>query len=88
LPRHFGQPQRFAMAWIDGDEMTVKRSGQIYTRLAGQDALGLRPLVVNLQGAPWVPSFLRKAIWRAFQRREVLPDLPSWPSRPIMELLR
>ena len=28
-----GQPQRFAMAWIDGDEMTVKRSEQIYTRL-------------------------------------------------------
>ncbi|MCR6671812.1 putative glycolipid-binding domain-containing protein [Devosia ginsengisoli] len=27
------QPQRFAMAWIDGDEMTVKRSEQIYTQL-------------------------------------------------------
>ena len=28
-----GQPQRFAMAWIDGDEMTVRRDEQIYTRL-------------------------------------------------------
>ena len=27
------EPQRFAMAWIDGDEMTVRRSEQIYTRL-------------------------------------------------------
>lgn len=27
------QPQRFAMAWIDADDMTVKRSEQIYTRL-------------------------------------------------------
>jgi hypothetical protein len=27
------QPQRFAMAWIDADTMTVKRSEQIYTRL-------------------------------------------------------
>ena len=26
-------PQRFAMAWIDADAMTVKRSEQIYTRL-------------------------------------------------------
>ena len=28
-----GQPQRFAMAWIDGDAMTVRRSEQIYTQL-------------------------------------------------------
>ena len=28
-----GEPQRFAMAWIDGDEMTVKRSEQVYTCL-------------------------------------------------------
>lgn len=28
-----GQPQRFAMAWIDGDAMTVRRNEQIYTRL-------------------------------------------------------
>ena len=28
-----GQPQRFAMAWIDGDEMTVRRSEQVYTKL-------------------------------------------------------
>lgn len=28
-----GQPQRFAMAWIDGDEMTVRREEQIYTQL-------------------------------------------------------
>lgn len=28
-----GTPQRFAMAWIDADDMTVKRSEQIYTRL-------------------------------------------------------
>lgn len=28
-----GQPQRFAMAWIDGDAMTVQRQEQIYTRL-------------------------------------------------------
>ena len=28
-----GEPQRFAMAWIDGDEMTVRRDEQIYTRL-------------------------------------------------------
>ena len=28
-----GQPQRFAMAWIDGDEMNVRRDEQIYTRL-------------------------------------------------------
>ena len=27
------QPQRFAMAWIDGAAMTVKRSEQIYTQL-------------------------------------------------------
>lgn len=27
------QPQRFAMAWIDGDEMSVRRDEQIYTRL-------------------------------------------------------
>ena len=27
------QPQRFAMAWIDGDEMTVQRNEQIYTQL-------------------------------------------------------
>jgi len=26
-------PQRFAMAWIDADEMTVRRSEQVYTRL-------------------------------------------------------
>lgn len=26
-------PQRFAMAWIDGDEMTVRRDEQTYTRL-------------------------------------------------------
>ena len=28
-----GQPQRFAMAWIDADTMTIKRSEQIYTML-------------------------------------------------------
>ena len=28
-----GTPQRFAIAWIDGDEMTVRRSEQIYTKL-------------------------------------------------------
>lgn len=28
-----GQPQRFAMAWIDGDEMSVHRDVQTYTRL-------------------------------------------------------
>jgi uncharacterized protein len=28
-----GAPQRFAMAWIDGDEMTVRRDEQIYTQL-------------------------------------------------------
>jgi hypothetical protein len=28
-----GTPQRFAMAWIDGDAMTVRRDEQIYTRL-------------------------------------------------------
>ncbi len=28
-----GQPQRFAMAWIDGDAMTVERQEQIYTRI-------------------------------------------------------
>lgn len=28
-----GQPQRFAMAWVDGDEMSVRRSEQVYTRL-------------------------------------------------------
>lgn len=28
-----GAPQRFAMAWIDADQMTVKRSEQVYTRL-------------------------------------------------------
>lgn len=27
------QPQRFAMAWIDGDEMSVHRDEQTYTRL-------------------------------------------------------
>ena len=26
-------PQRFAMAWIDADEMAVKRSEQVYTKL-------------------------------------------------------
>jgi len=26
-------PQRFAMAWIDADEMTIRRSEQVYTRL-------------------------------------------------------
>ena len=28
-----GAPQRFVMAWIDGDEMTVHRDEQIYTQL-------------------------------------------------------
>lgn len=28
-----GEPQRFAMAWIDADTMTIKRSEQVYTRL-------------------------------------------------------
>jgi uncharacterized protein len=28
-----GEPQRFAMAWIDATEMSVKRSEQIYTKL-------------------------------------------------------
>lgn len=28
-----GTPQRFAMAWIDGDEMTVQRNEQIYTKI-------------------------------------------------------
>src|SRR5215217_2445466 len=28
-----GQQQRFAMAWIDADTMTVKRSEQLYTQL-------------------------------------------------------
>jgi len=28
-----GEPRRFAMAWIDGDTMTVERQEQIYTRL-------------------------------------------------------
>lgn len=28
-----GEPQRFAMAWIDGDQMTVRRDEQIYTQL-------------------------------------------------------
>lgn len=28
-----GQPQSFAMAWIDGDEMTVRRDEQTYTQL-------------------------------------------------------
>lgn len=28
-----GQPQRFGMAWIDGDEMTVRRDLQTYTML-------------------------------------------------------
>ena len=28
-----GQPQRFAMAWIDADTMSVQRDEQIYTRL-------------------------------------------------------
>lgn len=27
------EPQRFAMAWIDADTMTIKRSEQVYTRL-------------------------------------------------------
>jgi len=27
------QPQRFLMAWIDGDEMIVRRQEQLYTRL-------------------------------------------------------
>lgn len=27
------RPQKFAMAWIDGDEMTVRRDDQTYTRL-------------------------------------------------------
>lgn len=27
------QPQRFTMAWIDGDEMTVRPDTQVYTRL-------------------------------------------------------
>ena len=30
---NFGEPQRFAMAWIDADTMTIKRSEQIYTLL-------------------------------------------------------
>ena len=28
-----GQAQRFSMAWIDGDEMTMRRDNQTYTRL-------------------------------------------------------
>ncbi len=28
-----GEPQRFTMAWIDGNEMTVRRNDQFYTRL-------------------------------------------------------
>ncbi len=28
-----GEPQRFTMAWIDGDEMTVRRNDQFYTQL-------------------------------------------------------
>jgi hypothetical protein len=28
-----GEPQRFAMAWIDADEMMITRQEQIYTRL-------------------------------------------------------
>lgn len=28
-----GKPQRFAMAWIDADAMTVRRSEQVYTLL-------------------------------------------------------
>lgn len=28
-----GETQRFAMAWIDGDEMTVRRDDQFYTKL-------------------------------------------------------
>ncbi len=28
-----GAPQRFSMAWVDGDAMTVRRDDQIYTRL-------------------------------------------------------
>lgn len=28
-----GQPQRFAMAWIDGDAMSVRRDEQIYTQI-------------------------------------------------------
>jgi hypothetical protein len=28
-----GAPVRFAMAWVDGDEMTVRRDEQIYTQL-------------------------------------------------------
>ncbi|MDB5614870.1 MAG: hypothetical protein JWQ22_2523, partial [Devosia sp.] len=27
------EPQRFTMAWIDADEMTIKRTEQIYTQL-------------------------------------------------------
>lgn len=27
------EPQRFAMAWIDGDDMTVRRDDQLYTKL-------------------------------------------------------
>ena len=32
-PLEIGTPQRFAMAWINADEMSVQRSEQIYTRL-------------------------------------------------------
>ncbi|SFC97559.1 hypothetical protein SAMN04488059_11654 [Devosia psychrophila] len=34
-----GEPQRFAVAWIDADKMTVKRSEQLYTKL---DAIHFR----------------------------------------------
>lgn len=30
-----GTPQRFAMAWIDGDAMSVQRNEQIYTQIDG-----------------------------------------------------
>jgi hypothetical protein len=30
-----GQPQKFGMAWVDSDEMTVRRDIQIYTQLDG-----------------------------------------------------
>jgi uncharacterized protein len=28
-----GEPQRFSMAWVDGDAMSVRRDDQIYTRI-------------------------------------------------------
>ena len=30
-----GQPQRFGMAWVDSDEMTVRRDVQVYSQLDG-----------------------------------------------------